>query len=213
PDPSEINEAIKLFFSELADLDYEPSYNDHTYFQYLSNSKDDITLLDAYHSEKIFDKYIIQIAGKDINARQYPDPTNPKLPSLDKYKIFHKDLLSKILITYTNILYFDLKHFVTLNAFTLASSSNANKCSWHIVYNYTYYIDYRDLRDFVEKLLELVKEDRVKRPAIFLVKKEYYKLEDYLVQPKLDASEIWSRTFSSEKSEKEEFQLIKDETT
>ncbi|CAG8846947.1 13306_t:CDS:1, partial [Racocetra persica] len=60
PDPSEINEAIRLFFSGLTDLDYEPSYNDHTYFQYLSNSKDDITLLDAYHSEKIFDKYIIR---------------------------------------------------------------------------------------------------------------------------------------------------------
>ena len=63
PDFREINEAIRLF-SELADLDYESGYNDHTYFQYLSNSKDDIALLDAYHPNEIFDKYIVQVAGK-----------------------------------------------------------------------------------------------------------------------------------------------------
>ena len=71
PNPSEINEATRLF-SGLADLDYEPGYNDHTYFQYLSNSKDDIALLDAYHSEKIFDKYIIQVAGKGFTVVDYP---------------------------------------------------------------------------------------------------------------------------------------------
>ncbi|CAG8763792.1 10756_t:CDS:1, partial [Gigaspora rosea] len=63
----EINEATRLF-SGLVDLDYEPGYNDHTYFQYLSNSKDDIALLDAYHSEKIFDKYIIRVAGKGFTV-------------------------------------------------------------------------------------------------------------------------------------------------
>ncbi|CAG8785322.1 17313_t:CDS:1, partial [Racocetra persica] len=61
PDPGEINEAIRLF-SGLADLDFEPGYNNHVYFQYLSNSKDDITLLDAHHSEENFDKYIIRVA-------------------------------------------------------------------------------------------------------------------------------------------------------
>ena len=58
PDLREINKAIRLF-SGLANLDYEPNYNDHTYFQYLSNSKDDISLLDAYYPNEIFDKYII----------------------------------------------------------------------------------------------------------------------------------------------------------
>ncbi|CAG8493202.1 1493_t:CDS:2 [Racocetra persica] len=58
PDSSEINEAIRLF-SGLANLDFEPGYNNHVYFQYLSNSKDDIALLDAHYSEEIFDKYII----------------------------------------------------------------------------------------------------------------------------------------------------------
>ena len=53
-----INEAIRLF-SGLADLDFKSGYNDHIYFQYLSNSKDDVALLDTYHSEKIFDKYIV----------------------------------------------------------------------------------------------------------------------------------------------------------
>ena len=53
-----INEAIRLF-SGLANLDFEPDYNDLTYFQYLSNSKDDVALLDTYHPEEIFDKYIV----------------------------------------------------------------------------------------------------------------------------------------------------------
>ncbi len=56
--PKIINEAIRLF-SGLADLDFEPGYNDHTYFQYLSNSKDDVALLDTYNPKEIFDKYIV----------------------------------------------------------------------------------------------------------------------------------------------------------
>ena len=174
----------------------------------------------------------------DIDAKQKPDPMNPELPSLDKYKITREDLLSRILIACADIIYSDLKHLVPLNTFTLASSSNANKCSWHIVYSYARFIDYRDLRGFVEKVADRVgkpysefidlglyksrfslqllgsaKEDRVKRPAISSVKEGYCKLENYLVQPKLGASEIWPRTFSPEKLEKEEFQPIEDKTT
>ena len=157
--PKTINNVIRLF-SELADLDFEPGYNDHVYFQYLSNNKNDISLLGAYHPKEIYSKYIIRVAGKDftvvnhpsevygfsdthecidgnlplrlvldIDARQYSDPMNPELPSLDEYKISREDLLSRILIACANILCSDLKHFVPLNAFTLASSSNANKCS------------------------------------------------------------------------------------
>ncbi len=155
---------------------------------------------------------------------------NPKLPSLDKYKISRNNLLSRILITYADILYSDLKHIITLDAFTLASSSNSDKCSWHIICSDVCFIDYRDLRGFVKKvadrveklysefidlglyksrfslqLLGSVKKDRVKRPAISSVKQGYCKLEDYLVQSKSDYSEIWSRTFSPEKPEKDEF--------
>ena len=162
---------------------------------------------------------------------------NSELPSLDGYKISREDLLSKILIACANIIYSDLNHFIILNAFALASSSNANKCSWHIVYPYARFIDYRDLKGFVEKVTDRVgkpysefidiglyksrfslrllgsaKEDRVKRPAISSVKQGYRKLEDYLVQPKSNYSEIWPRTFSPEKPAKEEFQPIKDET-
>ena len=39
-----INDAIRLF-SDLVDLDFEPGYDDHVYFQYLSNNKNDISLL------------------------------------------------------------------------------------------------------------------------------------------------------------------------
>src|SRR6266498_657793 len=58
-----INEAIRLFFN-LADLDYKPDYINYTYFQYLSNSKDDIVLLNTYYSNKIFDTYIVQVTRK-----------------------------------------------------------------------------------------------------------------------------------------------------
>jgi hypothetical protein len=65
---------------------------------------------------------------------------------------------------------------------------------------------------FSLRLLGSAKEDRVKRPAISSVKEGYCKLEKYLVQPKPDYSEIWPRTFSPEKPEKDEFQPIEDET-
>src|SRR5437764_993633 len=60
-------------------------------------------------------------------------------------------------------------------------------------------------------LLGSAKEDRVKSPAISSVKRGYCELKDYLVQPKWDASEIWLRTFFSEKEEKK-FQPIENET-
>ncbi|RIA87449.1 hypothetical protein C1645_827777 [Glomus cerebriforme] len=151
----------------------------------------------------------------DIDVRQKPDPMNPELPFLDKYKITREDLLSRILIACVNILYSDLNHLAILDAFALASSSNTNKCSWHIVYKYAQFVDYRDLRGFVKKVADRVgkpyfefidlglyksrfnlwllgsaKEDRVKRPAVFSVKQGYRKLEDYLVQPKSDYSKI-----------------------
>src|SRR6266542_3644212 len=256
PHPKIINDATRLF-SSLADFDYEPGYNNYIYFQYLSNNKNDISFLEAYHSKEIFDKYIIRVSGKgftvvnhpsevyeildvheyidgnlplrlilDINARQKPDPINPELSFLDKYKITCEDLLSRILIACVDILYSDLNHLTILDAFALASSSNTNKCSWHIVYKYAQFVDYRDLRGFVKKVADRVrklysefidfglyksrfslrllgsaKEDRVKRPAVSSVKQGYRKLEDYLVQPKSDYSEIWPRTFSPEKPE------------
>src|SRR2546430_5989725 len=126
---------------------------------------------------------------------------NPLLSSLDGYKIFCENLLSRILIACTDIINSDLNHFIILDAFTLASSSNANKCSWHIIYPYAHFIDYRDLKGFVKKVADRVrkpysvfinfdlyksrfslcllgsaKENRVKRPAISSVKNGYCKL-------------------------------------
>src|SRR5215471_13568693 len=221
PNPGIINEVTRLF-SGLANLDYKLSYNNHVYFQYLSNNKNDISLIGAYYPEEIYSKYIVRVAGKgftvvdhpsevyglpdahecidgnsplrlvlDIDVRQKPDPMNPELPSLDGYKISREDLLSKILIACTYVMNSDLNHLMILDAFALASSSNANKCSWHIIYPCARFIDYRDLEGFVRKvadmvgkpysvfidfdlyksrfglrLLGLAKEDRVKRPAI-----------------------------------------------
>ncbi|CAG8634734.1 1156_t:CDS:2, partial [Cetraspora pellucida] len=198
PNPSKINEAIRLF-SDLADLDFEPGYNNHIYFQYLSNSKDDITLLDAHHSEEIFDKYIIQVAGKrftvvnhlsevyelpdahecidgnlplclvlDIDARQKPDLMNPKHLSLDGYKIFCKDLLFRILIACSDIIYFDLKHLITLNAFTLANLRGfVEKVAKRVEKLYSKFINIDLYKShFSLCLLGSAKENRVKRPAI-----------------------------------------------
>src|SRR5581483_9142420 len=125
---------------------------------------------------------------------------------------------------------------VSLNSFALASSSNAEKCSWHIIYPRARFIDYRELKGFTEKVMELVgepyskfidnglpkthfnlrllgsaKEGRIKRPAIASVKNGFQTLEDYLVQPKSDYSVIWPRTFSSEEPVKEESRPINDE--
>ncbi|GBC44789.2 hypothetical protein GLOIN_2v1762476 [Rhizophagus irregularis DAOM 181602=DAOM 197198] len=179
PSPKTINEAIRLF-SGLADLVYDPGYNNHVYFQY-----SDI--------HECIDGNLLLRLVLDIDARQ-------------------------ILIACTDIINSDLNHFIILDAFALASSSNANKCSWHIVYPYAHFIDYRDLEGFVKKvadrirkpysvfidfdlyksrfslrLLGSAKEDRVKGPAISSIKIGYCKLENYL--PK-----------------KEEFQPIEDKT-
>ena len=56
--PKIINEAIRLF-SDLTNFDYKSDYNDHVYFKYLFNNKNDISLLGAYYPEEIFDKYIV----------------------------------------------------------------------------------------------------------------------------------------------------------
>ncbi|GES82553.1 hypothetical protein GLOIN_2v1770212 [Rhizophagus clarus] len=150
----------------------------------------------------------------DIDARQNPDSMNPELPFLDKYKITREDLLSRILITCADIIYSDLKHLVPLNAFTLTNLKGfVEKVANRVGKPYSEFIDIGLYKSrFSLQLLGLVKEDRVKRPAISSVKQGYRKLENYLVQPKWDASEIWPRSFSPEKQEKDVFQPIEDET-
>jgi len=78
---------------------------------------------------------------------------NFELTSLNEYKISCKNLLSRILIACTDIINSDLNYFIILDAFVLTSSSNTNKCSWHIIYSYARFINYRDLKSFVKKLL------------------------------------------------------------
>jgi len=118
-------------------------------------------------------------------------------------------------IACTDIINSNLNHFIILDAFVLANLSNTNKCNWHIVYKYVWFIDYRDLKRFVKKVADRVrkpysefidiglykshfslwlfgsiKKDRIKRPVISSVRKELHKLEDYLIQSKFDYSEI-----------------------
>ncbi|RIA85297.1 hypothetical protein C1645_830977 [Glomus cerebriforme] len=242
----EVLASFSSFAILTADLDFEPGYNDHVYFQYLSNNKNDIFLLEAYYPEEIYSKYIVQVLGKDftvidhpsevyglpdihecidrnlplhlilnIDVRQNSNPMNPELPFLDESKIFRKDLLSRILIACADILYFDLKHFAILDAFALANLRGfVKKVTDRIGKPYSEFIDLGLYKlHFNLQLLRSAKEDRVKRSAVSSVKQGYRKLEDYLVQPKSDYSKIWPQTFSSEKLEKDKFQLIEDETT
>ena len=172
----------------------------------------------------------------DIDARQKPDSTNPKQLFLDDKKITREDLLSRILVTCADALSLIPDYMPYLNSFALASSSNAEKCSWHIIYPRAQFIDYRELKGFTEKVMKLVgepyskfidnglpkthfnlrllgsaKEARIKRPAISSVKNRFKNLDDYLVQPKENYSMIWPRTFSSEEPVKAEFQPIDDD--
>ncbi|RIB06589.1 hypothetical protein C2G38_2147960, partial [Gigaspora rosea] len=171
----------------------------------------------------------------DIDARQKPDPTNSKLPSLDSEKITREDLLSRILVACADALSLIPEYMPFLNSFALASSSNTEKCSWHIIYPRAQFVDYRELKGFTEKVIELVgkpyskfidiglpkthfnlrllgsaKKGRIKRPAISSVKNGFKNLDDYLVQPKENYSVIWPRTFSDEKPAEEEFKPIDD---
>ncbi|CAG8466696.1 6511_t:CDS:10 [Scutellospora calospora] len=120
------------------DLDYKSGYREYTYYKYLlsSNNKNDTTLLELNILPK-FIKYLI---------------------SMNSEKIFRKDLISKILIAYIDALSLIPECMPFLQSFVLASSSNANKCSWHIVYSHTQFIDYRELKGFTKKVIELVEE-------------------------------------------------------
>ncbi|GBB99838.1 hypothetical protein RclHR1_03650014 [Rhizophagus clarus] len=71
PNPKTINDATRLF-SGLADLDFKPSYNNHIYFQYLSNNKNIISLLGAYYSKEIYSKYIIQVVEESFTVVDHP---------------------------------------------------------------------------------------------------------------------------------------------
>ncbi|CAG8798875.1 1452_t:CDS:2, partial [Racocetra persica] len=58
-----------------------------------SSDRNDTALLDTYQPEEIYSQYIIRMAEKGY----IPDPTKPKVLSLDK-KIIREDLLSRILV-------------------------------------------------------------------------------------------------------------------
>ncbi|RIB00778.1 hypothetical protein C2G38_2233013 [Gigaspora rosea] len=133
----------------------------------------------------------------DIDARQRPDPDNSELPSLDSEKITRGDLMSRILVACADTLSLIPDCMPLLNSFALASSSNAEKYSWHIIYPRAQFVDYRELKGFTEKVIELVgkpyskfidvglpksrfslrllgssKEERTKRPAISSIKND-----------------------------------------
>jgi len=94
PHPKTINEAIR-FFSGLANLDYELGYNDHVYFQYLSNNKNDISLLNAYHPKEIYSKYIIRVAGKGFTV---VDHLSEVYGFLDTHKCIDENLLLHLVL-------------------------------------------------------------------------------------------------------------------
>ncbi|GET03051.1 hypothetical protein GLOIN_2v1842826 [Rhizophagus clarus] len=180
PHPEVIKRATRLF-SGLADLDFESG---------------------AYHSEEIYSKYIVRVAGKGFTVVNHlsevyglPDTHECIDENLPLHLVQNIDARQK-----PNPMNLDLRGFV-------------KKIADRVGKLYSEFIDLGLYKSrFSLRLLGSAKEDRVKRPAISSIKEGYCKLKDYLVQPKLDASEIWPRTFSSEKLEKEEFQPIEDKT-
>ncbi|KAG9301854.1 hypothetical protein G9A89_004533 [Geosiphon pyriformis] len=113
-----------------------------------SSDRNDTALLDAYQPEEIYSQYIIRIKEKfalvnhpsevyripdthecidgnqplrliiDIDARQKPDPTNPKVPSLNDKKITREDLLSRILVACADALSLIPDYYRELKGFT-----------------------------------------------------------------------------------------------
>ncbi|CAG8816882.1 28869_t:CDS:2, partial [Racocetra persica] len=103
----------------------EVTLKGHSYTS--SSDRNDTALLDTYRPEKIYSQYIIRMAGKgytplrliiDIDARQKPDPTNPKVPSLDDKKIIQEDLLSRILVACADALSLISVYYRELKGFT-----------------------------------------------------------------------------------------------
>ncbi|CAG8838853.1 5758_t:CDS:2, partial [Racocetra persica] len=125
--PSEINKAIRLFSDDIALLD--AYYPKKIYSKYIIRVSEKGFIVVDHPSEvyEIPDAYEC-IDGSlplrlvlDIDMRQKSDPINSKYSFLDEYKISRKDLLFRILIACADIIYFDLKHLITLNAFILAN--------------------------------------------------------------------------------------------
>jgi hypothetical protein len=92
--PKIINEATRLFFG-LADLDFEPGYIDHVYFQYLFNNKNAVALLDTYHPKEIFDKYIVRVSEKSFTVVNHPSKVYG-LP--DTHKCIDGNLLLRLVL-------------------------------------------------------------------------------------------------------------------
>ncbi|CAG8851232.1 4947_t:CDS:2, partial [Gigaspora margarita] len=192
-----INRATRLF-SGLADLDYKPSYNNHTYFQYLSNNKNDISLLGAYHPKEIFDKYIIWVAGKGFIVVIHPSEIY-RIP--DAHECIDGNLPLCLVLDIDVRQKPDPINSGLSSLDTNKISRFVEKVANRVGKPYSEFIDLGLYKShFSLRLLGLAKGDRVKRPAISSVKEGYHELEDYL-------------TFSSKKPEKEKFQLIEDETT
>ncbi|CAG8469495.1 3611_t:CDS:10 [Scutellospora calospora] len=156
-------------------------------------------------------KLFTEVTLKDYGHTSSSDRNDIAL--LDTYyskKITREDLLSRILVACADALSLIPEYIPFLNSFALASSSNTEKYSWHIIYSHAQFVDYRELNRFTEKIIELVgkpyskfidisfskthfnlrllesaKEDHIKRPAISSAKENY--------------SIIRLRTFSSKK--------------
>ncbi|CAG8808505.1 3902_t:CDS:2, partial [Gigaspora margarita] len=150
----------------------------------------DLTDLDykSGHKEHIFYKYCLtfngHISSSDRNDNFVLVNHLSKVYRIpDTHEYIDEDLLSQILVPCADALSLIPGCMPFLNSFALASSSNAKKC-------------------------KLAKEGQIKRPAISSVKNKFKNLDNYLVQPKENYSEILPQTFSFEEPVKEESQPI-----
>ncbi|RHZ43623.1 hypothetical protein Glove_966g6 [Diversispora epigaea] len=200
---------VKIILKGLTDLDYKPGHRKHTYYKYWlpsngyanSADRDEISLLETYKPEELYSQYIIRTAGKGYTVIDHPSEVY-RMPNthecidrnqpLHSEKITRDDLMSRILVACADALNLIPDCIPLLNSFTLASSSNAEKC---IGEPYSRFIDVGLPKiHFNLRLLESAKEGRIKRPYLFYKK--------------------WiskARGLSEERPAEEEYQPIDDE--
>ncbi|RHZ58337.1 hypothetical protein Glove_374g56 [Diversispora epigaea] len=93
----------------------------------IPSREEDDTLLETIYRSNMLNPVICQ------SFRSLRNPGVQQPPSLDVVKITRKYLMSRILDTCADVLHSAFGHMAPLNRFDLASSSDINKCSWHIV--------------------------------------------------------------------------------
>ncbi|CAG8576087.1 12287_t:CDS:2 [Gigaspora rosea] len=215
-------------------------------------AKEGISLLDAYKREELADKLVIQVEqGKYkkfsviddisevygvpgvhecINGQRALRPVidiDAPLGDMEAEKVKARDVFIRICVSFVRALYIilDCSWEEIFKGLVIATSSDDNKCSYHLLYTPILLIDYLELKEFTElvykltgkkygkfidmglpgrnfnlRLIGSAKNDRVKRILQFSLDNGWNDLNDTRVQPPASAGfEVRPRILSVEK--------------